>query len=327
MDDEMTLISVGSPSPAEPSPPGWAVRGAKRLSAPYFSSVHYTSAYDAELAVGVLKEKKRATIGLVGRSFIPITFYEYLKKHLVGYKFVDMTDRIDRIKVIKSPEEIELIMKTAALQDVAIEHVRKVLRPGRRDFEIHAEVHYSTTMSGSERQLVIVGSGRPGTSVPFQHRHFQNRVIQEGDQVSVLVEVNGPGGFYTEIGRIFSIGNPPQELQDAFGVAVEAQQLTLNLLKPGANPKDILEANNAFLQKKGYLPERRLYAHGQGYDLVERPLIRQDEPMRIKAGMNITVHPAATKATVWGSVCDNYLVTEKGVSPCLHKTPKEIIVV
>ncbi len=328
VDDEMTLIAVGAPSPGEPYPPSWAVRGVKkRLSAPYFSSVHYTSDYDAELAVGVLKEKKRATIGLVGRSSIPVTFCEYLEKHLVGYKFVDMTDQVDQIKVLKSPEEIELIKKTAALQDAAIDHVRKVLKPGRRDFEIHAEAHYSTTMNGSERGLVIVGSGRPGTPVPLQHRHYQNRVIREGDQVSLLVEVNGPGGFYTELGRIFSIGSPPQELQDAFGVAVEAQQLTLNLLKPGANPRDVIEANNDFLQKKGYLPERRLYAHGQGYDLVERPLIRQDEPMKIKAGMNITVHPMAIKTTVWGSVCDNYLVTEQGVSPCLHKTPKEIIIV
>ena len=264
-DDEMTLIAVGAPSPGEPSPPAWAVRGVKkRLSAPYFSSVHYTSTYDAELAVGVLKEKKRATIGLVGRSFIPITFYEYLKKHLVGYKFVDMTDAIDQVKVIKSPEEIELIKKTAALQDVAIEHVKKVLKPGKRDFEIHAEVHYSTTMSGSERQLVIVGSGRPGTPVPFQHRHFQNRVIKEGDQVSVLVEVNGPGGFYTEIGRIFSIGNPPQELQDAFGVSIEAQQLTLGLLKPGANPKDILEANNEFLQRRDTFRREGFTPTGKG---------------------------------------------------------------
>ena len=64
---------------------------------------------DAELAVGVLKEKRRATIGLVGRSFIPVTFYEYLRKHLPGYTFVDMTDPIDQLKAIKSPEEIALI--------------------------------------------------------------------------------------------------------------------------------------------------------------------------------------------------------------------------
>jgi Xaa-Pro aminopeptidase len=158
-------------------------------------------------------------------------------------------------------------------------------------------------------------------------RHFQNRVIKEGDQVSILIEVNGPGGFYAELGRCFSIGKPSQELQDAFGIALEAQRLTLSALKPGANPKDIIEANNEFLQRKGYAPERRLYAHGQGYDLVERPLIRQDEPMKIKAGMNMVVHPSAGNPTVWAPICDNYMVTEDGVGPCLHQTPKEIIVV
>jgi len=49
--------------------------------------------------------------------------------------------------------------------------------------------------------------------------------------------------------------------------------------------------------------------------------------MKIKAGMNITVHPAAATSTVWGSITDNYLVTETGAGPCLHQTPKEIIVV
>ena len=82
-----------------------------------------------------------------------------------------------------------------------------------------------------------------------------------------------------------------------------------------------------FLEKKGYFPERRLYAHGQGYDLVERPLVRYDEPMKIQAGMSVTVHPTVSNKTVWAGVTDNYLVTEGGVSPCIHKTPKEIIIV
>ena len=38
-------------------------------------------------------------------------------------------------------------------------------------------------------------------------------------------------------------------------------------------------------------PELRLYCHGQGYDLVERPLIRADETLTLEAGMNIAVHP------------------------------------
>ena len=117
LDDEMTLISCGAFSPGDPGPPPWAVRGVKeRLGAPYFPSVHYTGTYDAELAVGVLKRKKGATIGLVGKTYIPVSFYEYLDKPLIGSKFVDITEQIDRIKVIKTPEEIELIKKTVDLQ-------------------------------------------------------------------------------------------------------------------------------------------------------------------------------------------------------------------
>jgi Xaa-Pro aminopeptidase len=246
---------------------------------------------------------------------------------LPGSKFIDATDQIDRIKVIKSPEEIELIKATARLQDAAMEHVRKSIRPGRRDFEILAEAQYSTVVQGSEQQLILVNSTPQGVVVRWQMRHFQNRTIREGDQVNVLIETNGPGGFYTEIGRVFSLGKPPQALQDAMGTAIEAQALSLSLLKPGANPKEIWEANNEFLEKRGYLPERRLYAHGQGYDLVERPAIRYDEPMKIQAGMNLTVHPWAINASAWSVVTDNYLVTETGVSECLHKTQKEVIVI
>ncbi len=328
VDEEMTLVSPGAFQPGDPGPPPWAVRGVKgRLGAPYFPSAHYTSEYDAELAVGVLKEKKGATIGLVGKSYIPMNFFEYLSKHLPGAKFVDATDRVDHLKVPKSPEEIELIKGTAALQDAAMEHLRKTIRPGMRDFEVYAEALYHTTLSGSERQLILVSSGPKGTAVPFAPRHFQNRTIREGDQVSVLIEVNGPGGLYSELGRVFSLGKPSQELQDAWATAVEAQQVSLRMLKPGAVCKEVWDANNAFLEKKGYFVERRLYAHGQGYDLVERPLIRFDEPMKIEAGMNLTVHPNAITKTVWAGVTDNYIVTENGLSPCIHKTPKEIIVV
>ena len=282
---------------------------------------------DASLVAGVLKEKKGAVVGLVGMSFIPVPFYDYLRKHLPRHRFVDVTDRIDRIKVIKSAEEIELIKGTARLQDAAMEHVRKSIRPGRRDFEILAEAQYSTVMQGSERQLILVGSAPRHEAVKFQFRHLQNRMIREGDQVAVLIETNGPGGFYTEIGRIFSLGKPSQALQDAMGTAIEAQAVSLSLLKPGASPKDIWNANNEFLRKRGYDPELRLYAHGQGYDLVERPAIRYDEPMKIEAGMNLTVHPFAANASVWAVVTDNYLVGETGVGECLHKTKKDVIVI
>jgi Xaa-Pro aminopeptidase len=325
-DDEMTLITSGPIPPGDPFPPAWAVRGVKnRLAAPYFSSVHYTDRYDAELAAGVLKEQPKAKIGLVGRTYIPIAFFDILTKELPGATFVDMTEEIDNIMVPKSEEELALIRRTAALQDEAMAHVARVIKPGMRDFEVLAAAQWSCVTQGSERQLILACSAPKGQLGAFQFRHFQNRIIQEGDQFSLLIEVNGPGGFYTELARIFSFGPPSQELKDAYDYAVETQQYNLGLMKPGAKPGDILEASNAFLAKGGYKEELRLYAHGQGYNLVERPLFLPDETMTLQAGMNIVVHPAAVTDTVWANVCDNYIMTADGPSDCIHHTPKKII--
>ena len=46
------------------------------------------------------------------------------------------------------------------------------------------------------------------------------------------------------------------------------------------------------MRSRGLPEERRLHCHGQGYDVVERPLVRNDESMTIEANMNIGIHPS-----------------------------------
>jgi Xaa-Pro aminopeptidase len=327
VDEEMTTITHGGKPPGDVGPPAWTLRGVKRrLTAPFFRSAAFTNTYDAELAVGVLRARKKARVGILGKGGMSAAFYEYLVKNLAGHSVVEAADLVDPIKAVKSDEEQDLIRKTAALQDQAVEYAKQAIRPGRKDFEVIADVIHYVTDLGSEEQLVLGGSGPPGRPVAIRKRHFQNRVAREGDQFSLLIEVNGPGGMYTEIGRIFLVGTSvPSELSDAAALARELQEATLKMIRPGADPAEIWRANNDLLEREGFLPETRLYAHGQGYDLVERPLIRDDEPMTLQAGMNITVHPTVGSDRVWVWVCDNYLVTETGVSECLHKTPKGII--
>jgi len=104
----------------------------------------------------------------------------------------------------------------------------------------------------------------------------------------------------------------------------EAQDHTLALMKPGASCRDIANAHDAYMRKHGFPPEIRLYAHSQGYDMVERPMIRADETMPIEVNMNFAVHPGYDTASMWTTICDNYIVGANGVGPCLHKTEKKV---
>jgi Xaa-Pro aminopeptidase len=323
--EEMTTVTCGGRPPGDFGPPAWTMRGVKnRLTAPYFPSLYYSGTYDAELAVQSLQPWKDGTIGLVNTATMNAMYCDHLRKSLPTAKFVDATNLVDEIKAIKSAEEIGFIMKTVAVQDAGMAYARTIIKPGRRDFEIVADVVRKVTELGSEEQLVIGGSGPVGTPVTPLKRQFQNRMVKEGDQFTLMIEVNGPGGMYAEMGRCFFVGKVPSELYDAHELCKETQAYTVSLLKPGADPADIWRANNEFLVGKGQLPETRLYAHGQGYDLVERPAIRDDEPMKLKANMNITVHPTIGTNSMWVSVWDNWLITETGVSERLHKTPQEL---
>jgi hypothetical protein len=77
--------------------------------------------------------------------------------------------------------------------------------------------------------------------------------------------------------------------------------------------------------ENGRPPERRLHAHGQGNDLVERPLIRFDEPMTIVEGMNIVVHPSYIRDGLGSWICDNYLIGPDGPGPSIHSFPQRIV--
>ena len=254
-------------------------------------------------------------------------FYKYVVEHLSAATFEDATDLVDGIKAIKSDEEIDLIRQTCELQDAVFEDALTRIQVGRRDREVFADVKYKCLELGSEQQLIIGGSAPAGERAPLFNSHFGNRVIGRGDQFNLLIENNGPSGFYGHIARIVCLGEIPPELGKQFELAQKAQKVSLDLLKPGTDPMTIWNANNEFLRSHGYPEETRVFAHGQGYDLVERPSLNPGETMNIKANMNISVHPAIVTPRAFALVCENFITSESGKNRCLHKTPQKIFVI
>ncbi len=325
-DDLMTMVSQGPFGGGNPTASGDGVaRGVKQwLTTPSYASCVYTANYDPELAAKALAPYAGGTIGLLGTYQMSFALVDYLQKgRFSNSRFVDASDLVDRIKVIKSAEERELVRRAAAMQDGAIAAFAAV-EPGMRDRDIAAIAQCYSQRHGSENGIYLCASMPADKPAQFSQRHFQNRVIQEGDTVALLVEDSGPGGMYTELGRTCVVGKASQEIKDEFAFALEARKFNLNLLKPGTPCAEIFAAYNDFMRKNGRPEEKRLHCHGQGYDLVERPLIRNDEPMNIEKDMNIVVHPTYIRGHVLSWVCDNYLIEAKGPSERLHHFPEII---
>jgi Xaa-Pro aminopeptidase len=294
------------------------------IGSPSFLAVNYTDNYHADCALDVLKKRGYRTIGLVGPGSMPHAFVMHLKEGLSGTTFVDATEFIDHLKAIKSDEEIGLITRCARMQDAIFAKVAKSIKPGMRDIDVTALAQHEGQVLGSEQGIFLGSSNPVGQKAPFAPRHFQGRTLKSGDHLVLLIENNGPGGFFAEIARTLVLGKASNELIDGFEAMKEAQTYTLSLMKPGASCRDIAIAHDAYMKARGLPPELRLYAHSQGYDMVERPMLRADETMPIEAKMNFAVHPGYDTATMWTTVCDNYIVEANGVGECLHKTEKKV---
>lgn len=299
----------------------------RQLFTPSYVSAAYTADYDADLALSEIRRLGCRSVGLVSPASMYYGFGSKIRTDLAaaGVRLADVTGPIDALKAIKSEEERGLIRRTAAMQDAVLAKLREWLRPGLMEFEVAAYAQYLGQQLGSEQGIFIGSSAPAGQAAMFRPRWQQGRELRAGDTLTLLIENNGAGGFFTELSRPIVLGKASQEQKDTWAALLEAQRFTLGLLRPAASCRDIFESYNGFLRQKKMPEERRLHCHGQGYDMVERPLVRQDETMAIAAGMCIVVHPGVKTVRQFMTIVDNYLIGPEGPGECLHRSPKAII--
>jgi Xaa-Pro aminopeptidase len=327
-DQPMTVIGQGAFGMDRllPSEGDGIRRGVARLlGTPSYASANYTAGYDAELAEAALEPFDTGTIGMLGTAAISFALVDTLKRgKLRSARFIDASDVVDPIKAVKSADEMELVRLTAAAQDEAMRAVLAAVRPGMRELDVAAIAEQVGHSLGSEQGLFLAYSGPAGEPGQIVNRHLQHRVLQPGDQFSLLIENNGPGGFYCELGRSMVLGKASAEMKEQHEFVLQAQRFCVKLLRPGADCKQIWEAYNTFMREHGRPEERRVHFHGQGYDMVERPLVRFDETMPIHENVYLSLHPAFSTERSYTWICDDFLLDGEGTVERLHDCPQEL---
>ena len=290
-----------------------------------FHLVAYTDDYQAELTVTELKRRGYRTVGWLGSGAMPHKFVARVERELAGsVTFVDATEFVDLIKAIKSEEEMQLIRLAAEMQDEIFARVCRKIRPGMRDNDITALAQYEGRLLGSEQGLVsrLVGAARAGLAVhrsphagprAARRRAFQHPDREQRTRRHVYRD-RPHHGARQGLERADRRLRIDEGGADAHLAAAQAG----HVLRRRRGKARRLHA------RAGLPPELRLYAHGQGYDLVERPLIRADETMTIEETMNLAVHPGYETPSIFAVICDNYLIGPDGPGECLHKTPKQV---
>lgn len=215
--------------------------------------------------------------------------------------------------MVKDEAEIAELRRAGAAIDATHRRVPDLLRAGRTEREVAADIAASILEEGhASVEFVIVGSGPHGAD---PHHDVSDRVISEGDVV--VVDIGGAlaSGYNSDSTRTYIVGEPEAGIARRIAVLVNAQRAAVAAVRPGATAaqvdaaaRDVLVAagyGDAFLHRTG---------HGIGLSTHEEPYIAPGATTILRPGMAFSVEPGIYFPGQWGArIEDVVVVTDDGV--------------
>lgn len=201
--------------------------------------------------------------------------------------------------LLKTPEQIAAIKKSADLNTAVLDHVAAHIRPGMSTAEIDQLVYdYTTTHGGIPAPLNYCGFPKSVcTSINNVVCHGipdEHEILEEGDIINVDVSTI-LDGYYSDASRMFAIGTLSPEAEKLMRVTKECVELGLAAAKPWGHLGDIAHAINSHAQKNGYSVVEEIGGHGIGLEFHEDPFVSYVTPkgseMVLVPGMIFTIEP------------------------------------
>ena len=222
-----------------------------------------------DTAAAVAEEVTRR--GLAGQRLgiagaLPWRRHETLRRELPAATLVDVTLAMQRLRLVKSAEELAFLRRGAELSDRAVEALEREVRPGIREYALAAIVESAYLGLGGQTHIHYIGTTsmwHPTLCVPAQQQ--SGRVLERGDVL--LTEISAHyHGYSGQILRPFTVGEPPTAAyQRLYDVAVETFARIAAVVCAGATAEAVLDAAEG-IHAAGYaICDDLVHGFGGGY--------------------------------------------------------------
>lgn len=207
--------------------------------------------------------------------------------------------------LIKTPEQIEGIKKSAALNVAVLDYVAENIRPGITTGQIDEWVHDFTVEHGGI-PAPLNYEGFPAsvcTSINDVVCHgipTHREILQEGDIINVDCStiVNG---YFSDSSRMFCIGNVNESWRKLVEVTKKCVELGLAEVKPFKPIGNVGQVINDYARSCGYSVVREIGGHGVGLQFHEEPFVsfvaKAGTGMIMAPGMVFTIEPMVNMGT------------------------------
>ena len=282
--------------------------------------------HSGSLIKEVATQVEKLGVKTLGFEQDAMTFAEYEQyKENVSSQFVPTSGIIEKIRLIKTPQEITIIKAACAIADDAFTHILNFIEPGKTELEVANELEFFMRKQGATSSSfdTIVASGLRSA---LPHGVATNKVIEKGDFVTLDYGALY-NGYISDMTRTIAVGEPSEKLVDMYNAVLASQLLALEKVGPNMTGKEADAIARDYLTAQGYGEAfGHSLGHGIGLEVHEAPSLSVRGVTVLEPNMTVTLEPGVYLPGIGGvRIEDDILITATGNEKLTHST-KELII-
>ena len=244
-----------------------------------------------------------------------------LRERFPYYQVQDVVPHLDRLRLIKTPREIEILRYNGRISAEAIRRAIEATAPGRYEYELEAEATYWLAKHGMQGAAypAIVGSGPMGNQ---WHYEDNGRQMKAGELV--VMDYAGSLDYLTvDITRTWPVSGRFTEGQlKAYQTTLDAQKAIIAAIKPGVTRATVQKIAQDIFRTQGFDPRYAYVGHYVGLSVHDVG----DWSLPFEAGMTMAIEPIIDipEQQLHIRVEDTILVTQTGAEILSTGLPKEV---
>ena len=278
--------------------------------------------------ISEILNRENITEILLETDIVTLADFERLGAGLEGFKISreeTLAKNIEKLRSIKSAEEIGFIEKAQLLTDEAFSYILNKITQGVTEKELALDMEFFMRSRGSEGVAFdfIVVSGR-NSSLP--HGVPTDKRLENGDFITMDFGAVW-NGYRSDMTRTVALGCVTEKQKKVYETVLKAQYAALEIIKPNVKCCEVDRVARDIITLAGY---GKNFGHGLGHsvglDIHENPACNTRDKTELLSGMIMTVEPGIYIENEFGvRIEDMVLVTENGCRN-LTKSPKELII-
>jgi Xaa-Pro aminopeptidase len=271
------------------------------------------AALTGELEAGGLA---RGRIGFIGEDVVPWATMRRIQAALPEVRWEPADEITAEIRTVKSVAEIALLREAAFIGSRTLEAMLDAAVVGASHGDLVAAGQQVLSRAGGILYNSFMASGTGGESPTVVRCNFPTwgSPHRLADGQWLRIGISGIyRGYYFDVSRAKSIGEPSDRQIDAFEAAIAVVQAGIAAIRPGAAAAEVADRALKEQERRGYPLQGVFSGLGHGIGLGwDSPWLTRDEASVLQPGMVLNVERTVQRDGYLGDFEETVLLTERG---------------